>query len=82
VELTMPDYQGIKGSAPWFEISADAISELSAMENDPHNKSKIRRYAFLVGNDAHDKAQQFADQVDEYGKSVIIFNSPHVASVW
>ena len=52
------------------------------MENDPHNKPKIRRYAFLVGNDAYDKAQQFADQVDESGKSVIIFNSLHVASVW
>ena len=65
-----------------FEISADAISELSAMENDPHNKPKIRRYAFLVGNDARDKAQQFADQVDDSKKSVIIFNSLYVASAW
>ena len=65
-----------------FAISPDAISELSEMENDPHNRPRIRRYAFLVRNDVYDRAQQFAHRVDKYGKSVIIFNSLEVACTW
>jgi len=63
-------------------MSPEAISELSAMDNDAANKPKIAQYAFLVSSDAYSKAQQFANQVNQYGKSVIIFNSLEVASTW
>lgn len=65
-----------------FAISPDAIGQLSEMENDPQNRSKIRRYAFLVSNDVYDRAKQFSDRIKKYGKSGIIFNSLAIASTW
>ena len=65
-----------------FKISPEAINELSEMDNDANNKPKIRRYAFLVNNDAYDRARQFSDRVNKVGKSVIIFNSLEVACTW
>lgn len=65
-----------------FAIAPNEISEISAMDTEPRNKLKIRRYAFLVNNDTYDRVRQFSDQVNEYGKSVIIFNSLDVAAVW
>jgi hypothetical protein len=65
-----------------FAIAPEEISALSAMDKDPDSTLKIRRYAFLVNNDTYDKARQFSDQVNQYGKSVIIFNSLDVAASW
>jgi hypothetical protein len=65
-----------------FSISLEAIGKLSEMENNPEFQPKIRRYAFLVNNDVYARAQQFADRVNKYGKSVIIFNSLDVACLW
>lgn len=65
-----------------FQISPDAIGKLSAIDNDPNTKKKITRYAFLVNNDTYDRAQQFSNQVNRDGKSVIIFNSLDVACKW
>jgi hypothetical protein len=65
-----------------FAIAPDEISEISAMDTDPGNALRVRRYAFLVNNDAYDLARQFSDQVNQHGKSVIIFNSIDVAASW
>ena len=65
-----------------FELSPDAITKLSEMENDPNSDTRIKRYAFLVSEDDYDKAQQFSNAVKKYGKAVIVFNSLDVASTW
>ena len=65
-----------------FQISPDAIGKLSAIDNDPDARKKIARYAFLVNRDTYDRAQQFSNQVNRDGKSVIIFNSLNVACTW
>ena len=65
-----------------FAVSPDEISEIAAMDKDPGRNSKITRYAFLVNDDTYDRARQFSDQVNKGGKSVIIFNSVDIASIW
>ena len=65
-----------------FKFSPDAITKLSEMENDPDSDTRIKRYAFLVSESDYDKAQQFANAVEKYGKVVIVFNSLDVASTW
>jgi len=65
-----------------FAIAPHEIGELSAMDKDSGNASKVRRYAFLVNNDTYQLARQFSDQVNQHGKSVIIFNSMDVAASW
>jgi hypothetical protein len=65
-----------------FTIAPSEIGEISAMDKDPSDTSKVRRYAFLVNNDVYDIARHFSDQVNNYGKSVIIFNSLDVAALW
>lgn len=65
-----------------FAIAPSDVSELSAMEQDPSNRSKVSRYAFLVNNDIYPTASRFSDQVNSQGKCVIIFNSLDVAAVW
>jgi len=63
-------------------ISPDEIGEISVMDQGSNNNVKISRYAFLVNSEAYDRARQFSDQVNKYRKSVIIFNSLDVASLW
>ncbi len=63
-------------------IPPEAIGQLSEMEGGPRGKSAIGRYAFLVSEDAYDRALQFADQAAGHGKSVIVFNSLEVAAIW
>lgn len=65
-----------------FAISPDEIGEISAIDQDPDNKLKIGRYAFLVNKETYDLARQFSDRVNKDGKSVIIFNTLDVASIW
>jgi len=65
-----------------FSISLDAVNELADMETDAHNKTKIRRYAFLVNDDVYNRAQQFARRVENYGVIVIPFNSLDIACTW
>jgi hypothetical protein len=65
-----------------FAIAPSEIGGIAAMDKDPGVNSKVNRYAFLVNNDVYDMARQFSDQVNNYGKSVIIFNSLDVAALW
>lgn len=66
-----------------FAIAPHEIGELSAMDKDSGSAStRVRRYAFLVNNDTYQLARQFSDQVNQHGKSVIIFNSMDVAASW
>jgi hypothetical protein len=65
-----------------FAIAPSEIGEISAMDKSPGDGSKVSRYAFLVNNDVYDIARHFSDQVNNFGKSVIIFNSLDVAALW
>ena len=65
-----------------FEFSPDAIGDLANMENDPASDARIARYAFLVPDEAYAMARQFADKVEDFGKTVIVFNSLDVAATW
>jgi hypothetical protein len=65
-----------------FAIAPHEIGELAAMDKDSGSASRVRRYAFLVNNDTYRLARQFSDQVNQHGKSVIIFNSMDVAASW
>jgi hypothetical protein len=65
-----------------FAIAPSEIGEISAMDKDPADNSKVRRYAFLVKDEVYDVARHFSDQVNKFGKSVIIFSSLDVAALW
>jgi hypothetical protein len=65
-----------------FAIAPQAVDALASMDSEPRGSARVRRYAFLVSNDAYDRAQRFAAQVERYGKSVIIFSSLDVACTW
>ena len=65
-----------------FDISPDAVGQLSDMEAGHEREPNITRYAFLVRADAYEKARQFAKEVGRYGQTVVIFNSMDAASVW
>ena len=65
-----------------FALSPDDIGRISAMDTGPDKDPKITRYAFLVNDDTYESARQFSDQVNKGGKSVIIFTSLEVASLW
>lgn len=65
-----------------FAISAEGVDSLSDMDKDSGGQPAISRYAFLVNYDVYDKAQHFADRVNQYGKSVIVFNTLDLAAKW
>ncbi len=65
-----------------FEFSPEAIGDLANMENDPASDARIARYAFLVPDEVYAMARQFADKVEGFGKTVIVFNSLDVAATW
>ena len=65
-----------------FAVTPEDISKMSAMDSGPKTDSNIARYAFLVSDSDYDNAQIFAEQVNRFGKSVIIFSTLDVAATW
>ena len=65
-----------------IEISPEGVRKLSEMDKDARGNAAISRYALLVDYDVYEEAQLFADEVNNHGKSVIIFNSLELAATW
>lgn len=70
------------GTRASIDISPDAICKLAELESDRDGASPVSRYAFLVSDEAYERAQRFAEEAKKYGKTVIVFNSLEVAAAW